>query len=179
VNDPEPVAGLILRPWRDDDAAALITAVGDPLLHRFTRVRAADVGEARQWLETQHTGRRTGSRYSFAVLDDAGKLVGNVALKRPDPAAADAEVGYWTAAYARGRGIAPQALGSLTRWAFGTFAGLRRLELLHQVDNTASCRVAAKSGYPYERTLAARHPYPLEGHVHVRDRQAGEPELAR
>ncbi|GAA3959731.1 acetyltransferase [Amorphoplanes auranticolor] len=173
------MAGLVLRPWRDDDAAALITAVGDPLLHRWTRVRAADAAEAQQWLGVQHAGRRTGSRYSFAVLDDAGKLVGNVALKRPDPAAEDAEVGYWTAAYARGRGIAPQALGSLTRWAFGTFPGLLRLQLLHQVDNTASCRVAVKSGYPYERTLAACDPYPLEGHVHVRDRQAGEPELAR
>lgn len=179
MNDPEAVAGLTLRPWHDDDAAALITVVGDPLLERWTRVRAGDPGEARQWLEAQHAGRRTGSRFSFAVFDDAGKLVGNVALKRPDPAADDAEVGYWTAASARGRGIAPRALGSLTRWAFATFPGVRRLRLLHQVDNIGSCRVAVKSGYAYEQTLAACHPYPLEGHLHVCDRQLQNPELAR
>ena len=160
MNDPEPVAGLTLRPRHDDDAAALLAVVGDPLLERWTRVRAGDPGEARQWLETQHAGRRTGSRFSFAVLDDA-------------------EVGYWTAAYARGRGIAPRALGSLTRWAFAAFPGVRRLRLLHQVDNTGSCRVAVKSGYAYEQTLAACHPYPLEGHLHVCDRQLQNPELAR
>ena len=160
MNDPEPVAGLTLRPWHDDDAAALITVVGDPLLERWTRVRAGDPGEARQWLEMQHAGRRTGSRFSFAVLDDA-------------------EVGYWTAADARGRGIAPRALGSLTRWAFVTFPGVRRLRLLHQVDNTGSCRVAVKSGYAYELTLPACHPYPLEGHLHVCHRQLQDPELAR
>jgi RimJ/RimL family protein N-acetyltransferase len=171
VSAPEPVAGLTLRAWRDDDAAALIAATGDPLLQRWTKVRAADPGAAQQWLQVQHTGRRLGVRYSFAVLDDNATLVGNVALKRPDPAAEVAEVGYWTAAYARGRGIAPQALGSLTRWAFAAFPGLSRLHLLHQVDNTGSCRVAEKSGYAYAQTLTASQPYPQEGHLHLRRRQ--------
>ena len=169
MNDPEPVAGLTLPPWQDDDADALIiAAAGDPLLQRWTRIRVAGPDEAQQWLQAQHDGRRAGSRYSFAVLDESGKLVGNVALKRPDPAAAEAEAGYWTAAYARGRGVAPQALGALTRWAFATFPELRCLRLLHQVDNTGSCRVAEKSGYAYHETLAARAPYPREGHLHRR-----------
>jgi RimJ/RimL family protein N-acetyltransferase len=171
VSAPEPVAGLTLRPWSDHDAPALVAATGDPLLRRWTRVRAADVAEALQWLGAQHTGRRSGERFSFAVLDDAGELVGNVALKRPDPAADDAEVGYWTAAYARGRGVAPQALGSLTRWAFATFPGVRRLRLLHQIDNLGSCRVAGKCGYAYEETLSAQQPYPKEGHLHLCRRQ--------
>jgi RimJ/RimL family protein N-acetyltransferase len=158
---------LTLRVWHDDDAPALIAAAGDPLLLRWTSLRVADVAQARQWLDVQHAGRRTGRRYSFAVLDDGGELVGNVALKRPDPAADEAEVGYWTAAYARGRGIAPRAVGSLTRWAFAAFPGVLRLRLLHQIDNAASCRVAEKSGYAYARTLAAQAPYPRVGHVHV------------
>jgi RimJ/RimL family protein N-acetyltransferase len=170
VNNPEPVAGLTLRAWSDQDAPALIAVAGDPLLQRFTRVRAAGTEEALRWLAVQHTGLRTGVRYSFAVLDAAGDLVGNVALKRPDPDADDAEVGYWTAAGARGRGVAPQALGSLTRWAFATFPGVLRLRLLHQIDNPGSCRVAVKSGYAYERTLSAARPYPRQGHLHVRER---------
>ena len=168
---PGPVADLTLRPWRDDDAAALIAAAGDPLLERWTKVRAAGPDEAQRWLQAQHTGRRRGDRHSFAVLDDTGTLVGNVALKRPDPAAGTAEVGYWTAAYARGRGIAPQALESLTRWAFASFPGLLELHLLHQVDNTGSCRVAQKCGYAWAQTLTAQGPYPLEGHLHLRRRQ--------
>jgi RimJ/RimL family protein N-acetyltransferase len=168
VRSPEPVAGLTLRPWSDDDAAALIAVTGDPLLRRWTKVRATGPDEARRWLQAQHDGRRLGNRYSFAVVDDSGAVVGNVALKRPDPDAAEAEVGYWTAAHARGRGVAPHALGSLTRWTFAAFPGLRCLRLLHQIDNTGSCRVAEKSGYVYERTLTAQHPYPQEGHLHVR-----------
>jgi RimJ/RimL family protein N-acetyltransferase len=167
VNAPEPVAGLTLRPWRDDDAAALVAVAGDPLLERWTRVRVAAPGAAQRWLQVQHDGRRQGDRFSFAVVADGGSLVGNVALKRPDPDDDEAEVGYWTAAFARGRGIAPRALGSLTRWAFATFGGLHRLRLLHQVDNTGSCRVAEKSGYAYAETLAAQDPYPREGHLHL------------
>ena len=66
--------------------------------------------------------------------------------------------------------MAPRALEALTRWAFDAFAadGLERLELLHQVDNLASCRVAEKSRYRFQRILAAKPPFPRDGHLHAR-----------
>jgi RimJ/RimL family protein N-acetyltransferase len=114
VRMPSAGDGLTLRPWHGDDAAALIAAADDPLLRRWTRVRAADADEAGRWLDVQHRGWRDGDRFSFAVLDDGLRLVANVALKLPDPDAAVAEVGYWTAGPARGRGVAPRALAALT-----------------------------------------------------------------
>jgi RimJ/RimL family protein N-acetyltransferase len=59
---------------------------------------------------------------------------------------------------------------ALTVWAFENLdgGGLERVDLLHQVDNSASCRVAEKSGYAYEATLPARPPFPLAGRLHVR-----------
>ncbi|MEZ0156383.1 GNAT family N-acetyltransferase [Streptomyces griseorubens] len=81
--------------------------------------------------------------------------------------------GNWTAAHARGRSVAPRALEALTDWAFDTTAtsSLKRLELLHQVDNTASCRVADKTRYRLEGVLPAAPPaFPLEGHLHIRRR---------
>lgn len=161
------VDGLALRPWHDDDAAALIAAAGDATLHRWTRVRAGDDAEARRWLEAQHTGWSSGTRYSFAVLDDRERLLANVALKRRDPAGRAAEVGYWTAAYARGRGIAPRAVRVLSAWAFGTFPGVARLELLHRIDNEASCRVAVKAGYPLETVVSRDDRGPERGHLHT------------
>lgn len=101
--------------------------------------------------------------------------VGHVVLKRPAPGAPSAAVGYWTVARARGRGVAPRALRALTDWAFATFAddGLARLELLHQVDNTASCAVAHKCRYELTALLPAKPPaFPLDGHVHARTRDA-------
>jgi RimJ/RimL family protein N-acetyltransferase len=61
---------------------------------------------------------------------------------------------------------------AVSAWAFSRFAagGLARLELLHQVDNAASCRVAQKSGYVFEEVLPARPPFPRDGHRHVRRR---------
>lgn len=62
-----------------------------------------------------------------------------------------------TAAHARGRGVASRALEALTNWAFDAFEadGLERLELLHQVDNLTSCRVAQKSRYDSKRWAPA------------------------
>jgi RimJ/RimL family protein N-acetyltransferase len=100
-----------------------------------------------------------------------GQLAGSVVLKEVVSGKPSAEVGYWTAAHARGRGVAHRALEALTSWAFDTFGadGLDRLELLHQEDNLASCRVAQKGGYEFARVLSAAPPsFPLDGHLHIR-----------
>ncbi|MGW3076305.1 GNAT family N-acetyltransferase [Kitasatospora sp. NPDC001132] len=162
--------GLVLRPFEDADAPALVEAYRDETLRRFTRTPVNDAEQAAHWLRLQYEGRAAGTRYSFAVLD-AGELVGNVVLKRGTPGGERAEVGYWTAGPARGRGVAPRAVEALTAWAFATFAadGLRRIDLLHEGDNHASCRVAEKSGYAFTEIVPAFPPYPLDGHRHSRN----------
>jgi RimJ/RimL family protein N-acetyltransferase len=80
------------------------------------------------------------------------------------------EIGYWTAADARGRGIAPAAVRAVTHWAFTTFGAARlpRIMLVHDVDNHASCRVAAKSGYPFRELSPARPRHWFsDGHIHL------------
>ncbi|MEU3974312.1 GNAT family N-acetyltransferase [Streptomyces bacillaris] len=166
--------GLLLRPWREEDVPALLKAYDDPVMRQWVRLPVDTPEEAARWLELQREGWASGTRFSFAVTDlsRGGQLVGNLALKRPGPGPERAEVGYWTAAWARGRGVAPRALEALTAWAFAAFAeeGLVRLELLHQVDNVASCKVAEKSGYAFAELLDALPPeFPLDGHLHVRE----------
>ncbi|MCR8945362.1 MULTISPECIES: GNAT family N-acetyltransferase [Streptomyces] len=166
--------GLLLRPWREEDVPALLKAYDDPVMRQWVRLPVDTPEEAARWLELQREGWASGTRFSFAVTDVSrgGELVGNLALKRPGPGPERAEVGYWTAAWARGRGVAPRALEALTAWAFAAFAeeGLVRLELLHQVDNVASCKVAEKSGYAFAELLDALPPeFPLDGHLHVRE----------
>ncbi|QNE77034.1 GNAT family N-acetyltransferase [Streptomyces finlayi] len=167
---------LLLRPWRPDDAPALLAAHADPAMRHWLATRVSSADEAAEWLAEQREGWAAGTRFGFAVTDTdgGGELVGNLALKRPGPASDTAEVGYWTTAAARGRGVAPRALAALCDWAFASFApstgaGLAHLELLHQVDNEASCRVAEKCGFPLTGILPASPPdYPLDGHRHVR-----------
>ncbi|MDL4773314.1 MULTISPECIES: GNAT family N-acetyltransferase [Thermomonosporaceae] len=167
---------LVLRPWCAEDVAALVGVYRDPDLRRGTSMRVESEDDGLRWVRAQERGWAAGDRFGFAVLEtvlDAAppRLVGNVVLKGVASGKPSAEVGYWTAAQARGRGVASRVLETLTAWSFDAFRadGLKCLELLHQVDNPASCRVAEKSGYQFDRILPPAPPsFPLNGHLHIR-----------
>ncbi|WP_189323787.1 GNAT family N-acetyltransferase [Streptomyces flaveus] len=167
---------LALRPWRMEDVAALVEVSRDPALRQWASSVVDDDADGARWVQAQQRGWAEGDRFGFAVLEAQPgsvreQLVGNVVLKEVTSGKPAAEVGYWTAAHARGRGVAPRALEALTGWAFDTFEadGLERLELLHQVDNLASCRVAQKSRYDFHSVLPAAPPsFPRDGHLHIR-----------
>lgn len=156
---PLTAEGLVLHQWEAHDAAALVAIYEDPAMRRWTRNPVTTTKEATAWVTSQHEGWTAGTMHSFAVLDK-DRLVGCAVLKNW------AEVGYWTAAHARGRDVASRAVRALANWALEQ--GVTTLALRHQVDNTASCRVAEKSGFPLKETLPATPPWPLPGHLHVR-----------
>ncbi|MEU3456264.1 GNAT family N-acetyltransferase [Micromonospora sp. NPDC006766] len=167
--------GLLLRPWRGGDADALLTAYRDPVLLSRTKNPVTTPAEARAFLRHSQQGWAAGRRFSFAVTEatpEGERLAGHVLLKEVAPGRPYAEVGYWTTAAARGRGVAPRAVDAISEWAFARFSasGLTGLELMHQIDNPASCRVAEKSGYIFQEVLPARPPFPRDGHRHVRRR---------
>jgi RimJ/RimL family protein N-acetyltransferase len=180
---------LILRPWQAADIPALAAEMSRdyPTAGMWSRpderpVRTGPTNErdAARWLASLDRGWRDGDRLSFAVLeaDDAGGcvLAGNVGLKNRDETGRigereTAEIGYWTAVAARGRGIAPAAVKAVTDWVFNAFAGatLRQIMLVHDVDNPASCRVAEKAGYPFRELSPANPPHWFtDGHIHMR-----------
>jgi RimJ/RimL family protein N-acetyltransferase len=173
-------SALVLRPWCMEDVAGLVEVFRDPTLRQWTSSAVESEADAMRWVQGQQKGWAAGDRFGFAVLETQpdsarGQLVGNVVLKEVESGKPSAEVGYWTAAQARGRGVAPRALEALTGWAFDALGadGLERLELLHQVDNPASCRVAHKSGYHFGAVLPAAPPaFPREGHLHIRHRMS-------
>jgi RimJ/RimL family protein N-acetyltransferase len=157
--------GLLLRPWGEEDAQAVLAAAAS-----VDTMPVATQEQAEQWLAAQREGWERGNRFAFAVLAE-GELLGQSVLKRPEPEAPTAEVGYWTAGPARGRGLAPRALAVLTDWAFVEFP-VERLELFHRLDNEASCRVAQKTGYGLAAVVPPKPPFPTEAHLHVRERPA-------
>ncbi|WEB46105.1 GNAT family N-acetyltransferase [Streptomyces yunnanensis] len=158
------------------DVAALIEVSRDRALRQWASSVVDNDTDGARWVQAQQRGWAAGNRFGFAVLEEQpgsvrGQLVGNVLLKEVISGKPEAEVGYWTAAHARGRGVAPRTLEALTSWAFDTFEadGLERLKLLHQVDNLASCRVAQKCRYDFDSILPAAPPsFPRNGHLHIR-----------
>ncbi|MEV5572201.1 GNAT family N-acetyltransferase [Spirillospora sp. NPDC052269] len=170
------VPALKLRPWQPDDAEALAAAHRDPLLRERLLTVLDGEEEARRWIDKQHQLWSTRSRFSFAVTDPGAtdRPLGHIVVifqGQDEGETTTAEVGYWTSPEARGRGIAPRALETVSRWALDprNELHLTRLELRHATGNHASCRVAEKCGYQLKSLLAPHPPkFPEEGHLHQR-----------
>ncbi|WP_030190826.1 GNAT family N-acetyltransferase [Streptomyces violaceorubidus] len=144
--------GLVLRPWRSEDAPAVHAAFQDPVLRRW-HVRAADSEEeVRGWITEWQRAWEGERGVQWAVADAADdRLLGRVALREMVLGDGVAEVAYWTTADARGRGVAARGTRTLAHWALDEI-GFQRLELSHAVANEASCRVAHKTGFALEGT---------------------------
>jgi RimJ/RimL family protein N-acetyltransferase len=85
----------------------------------------------------------------WAVVEaGSGILLGRAGLKHLNFSHGTAEVTYWTVPAARGKGLSPRAVDATACWAFA--AGFHRLDLEHAMANTASCRVAEKTGFAVE-----------------------------
>ncbi|MBR7835827.1 GNAT family N-acetyltransferase [Actinospica durhamensis] len=184
MNQPEITAGpLLLRPWRHTDAGALVAAWADPEIRRWARYGAVlpSVESMEPWVSWNEEQWRIGGRAAFAIQDADAGLAGSITLRdfgkdAKGDGGDTAEVGYWIVPRARGRGVAPAALTAVSRWAFEREEdgglGVRRVELLHSVENLGSCRVAQKAGYLHEGTLRESFRYAdgawHDEHMHAR-----------
>ena len=143
---------------------------GDLTLRPLTQLDADDVTEACQDAETLRwlpiprpytranaewfigtfapAQRESGAGMVFAI-ESAGRLVGVIDLKHVNWASKVAEVGYWVAPWARGRGVASDATRALARWAIRDH-GFERVELFAAMGNIASQRAAEKAGFMRE-----------------------------
>src|SRR3984957_6717996 len=142
-----PQPALVLRPWRAADIPPLAAEMS----------REYPVGG--MW-------PGPGERPGRTALPGGTQLRAGPVGERKT-----AEIGYWTAVAARGRGIAPAAVRAVTDWVFDAFAGagLRQIMLVHDVGNPGSCRVAAKAGYPFLELSPAHPPHWLtHGRIHMR-----------
>ncbi|MFF1543211.1 GNAT family N-acetyltransferase [Streptomyces sp. NPDC058291] len=167
--------GLLLRPWRDEDAPAVHAAFQDPALHQW-HVRSADsVEEAAGWITQWRAAWEEERSAQWAVVDSvAGELLGRVALRGILLDEGIAEIAYWTTRAARGQGVAPRATTALTHWALDEI-GFHRLELTHATANEASCRVAAKAGFALEGTKRSAGLHPDGWHdMHLHARVQGD-----
>ncbi|MFN2543467.1 MAG: GNAT family N-acetyltransferase [Actinomycetota bacterium] len=151
-------AVIRLEPFADEHLDAFARTLEDPAILRFTRMPVPPPpGFASMWFERYEQGRRDGTREVFAIVDDAdGSYLGVAVVPTINRETRTAELGYVVAPWARGRGVATEALRQLTKWALETLDPMR-LELWISPDNPASKKVAEKCGYVYEGTLRMMH----------------------
>jgi RimJ/RimL family protein N-acetyltransferase len=147
----------VLVPLSEEHLAAVEAMLDDPDNLRFTRIpEPVPSGFARTWLERYEEARGDGSREAFAIVGDGGEFLGLALAPRIDREARTAELGYVVAPAARGRGVATEALRQLTEWAFEEL-GMLRLELMINVENDGSKKVAERCGYAREGVLRSLH----------------------
>jgi RimJ/RimL family protein N-acetyltransferase len=154
---------VTVRAWRGADLDATVVACADPELARWLPIpQPYDAAIARHWLGVMVPEQWAGQeRLPLAVCDyaDDAALLGGVSLRLTERQFAIAEISYWTAAAARGRGVAGRAALLVAGWAFESL-GIARVEVLADVDNVASQRAAEKAGFTREgvaRSARALH----------------------
>jgi ribosomal-protein-alanine N-acetyltransferase len=143
--------GVRLRQWRDDpgDVAALVAAWRDPSVVGANPI-PADVAPAaaRRWIAGESERRRCGLALDLVISPFDDDLVwGEVGLRRFDTVVRRAEIGWWLAPGARGRGAASVAVDLVATWALSPPLGLRQVWARIGSDNAASARVAAGAGF--------------------------------
>lgn len=142
---------LVLRPFRDGDAADVYEYAKDPR-----------VGPVAGWpphrseAESLEIIRTVFSQPGvFAMeLKENGKVIGSVGFVggHPEgeiPACPDDEVGYALSPAYWGRGLVPESVGAVLRYGFMDL-GLARVWCGHYGGNWRSRRVVGKCGFRYQ-----------------------------
>lgn len=157
VPDPPLSDGVVtLRPWGEDGDVEVITAAcNDRAIAEFLDLIPFPYTEddAREYIALCREGWADGTMTNFAITDtEGGEAIGSMGVRWIDPDQGVAEVGYWVAPGARGRGACTRALRLVSRWMLADH-GHERLQLRADVLNPASRKVAENAGFTQEGVL--------------------------
>lgn len=151
--------GWRLRPEEPRDAAEMARAFADDpqLAVDWGIDEPPDLAKAQEWLGEhgelwdQDEGRH------LAIADaDSDTLIGGVNFHNMRPDHRRAEVGFWLAPWARGRGVGSGAVAAACLWAFERWQ-LTRIEMTTLPDNTGALALAQKIGFTREGLLRSRN----------------------
>ncbi len=146
---------LILRPFTGKDVEATYAGCSDELTQRWLPLpQPYTLDDATAWCtKVSHALRESGDGIHFAITDaTTDQLLGTVGLKKTDWSTRISEIGYWVAPWARGRGVATEAVRSVGRWLL-TDQGFERMELKAAVADVASQKAAERAGLHREGIL--------------------------
>lgn len=160
--------GLVLREFGEADLDVITEACQDELIQRYTTLPSPySRSDAEKFvLEISPKGRAAGTDAVFGVFEAGGAgdlaawggLVGAVGMHRiahlDAPFGGNGELGYWTAPWARRRGLTARAAAAVCRWGLDEL-GLARIEWYAVAGNEGSWGVARRCGFVREGTLRA------------------------
>lgn len=144
---------LILRPWRESDAASLYEYAKDPQVGPIAGWPPhQDIEESLRIIQTVFSAPET---YAI-VLKETGLPIGCIALMMGDATNMtdrndECELGYWLGVPYWGQGLVPEAARTLIRRAFDD-CGMVKVWCGYYEGNNRSRRVKEKCGFVFQRT---------------------------
>ena len=139
---------VVLRPWKIDDAPALMRGCREPDVAGWLGLPSPyTFGHAITWIGDAEAAWSEGHDARLAVDEAAtGRVVGAIGLRGVDLREAQGHFTYWVSAAHRRRGFAHHALALLAAWARDDL-GLERLEAAVAVGNAGGRGVAEAAGF--------------------------------
>jgi RimJ/RimL family protein N-acetyltransferase len=156
--------GLVLRPWRPEDAQALSDAIAEniehlrPFMAWIAEEPISPTRRRQRILEWERDFDHGGDAVLAVFLD--GRLAGSSGLHRrlgPD----GLEIGYWIHRSYTRRGLATRVARLLTDAALA-LPGITRVEIHHDEANQASAGVPRKLGFELVETVERQPVAPAE-----------------
>jgi RimJ/RimL family protein N-acetyltransferase len=151
---------ILLRPIGIEDAEQLYEAINESAqeLSPWLSFLHPDysIKDTKEWLAKRDQEWLNGADYSFAIIDcENGILLGGCGLNNINGEFKMANVGYWVRTNRTKQGVATAATLMLSRFGFEEL-GLNRIEIMAEVGNKKSQRVAEKVGAQREGILRNR-----------------------
>ena len=160
-NIPTLVVGTTtLRPMRPTDAEDIFRAVQDPEIPKFTTLPSDyPVELAIEFATSRNVSSHLNKTELVFVMEDseldidthpyANSFAGVISLHSIDIPNHRAEIGYWMAKEARGRGIGTRAASMITEYGLMTM-GFHRIDGIVDVRNEPSKQLLLNAGYEFE-----------------------------
>jgi len=128
-----------------------------------------ELGTWQDWMTTLNKGWENDQEYFFQVIEvSTNQVVGGVFLNHVARQYQMANLGYWVRTSRIGEGIATEAAKQVARYGFERL-GFQRLEIVVEIGNMPSLKVAEKIGTVQEGLLRNRgnlHGFPCDAYMH-------------
>ena len=145
--------GIVLRALTAADVAAVAEYCTDEVIQTWLPLPRPFTEDAARWFCTEFASRQLADGHGLVLgIDVEERLAGVIDLKKTDWRARTTEIGYWTAPWARRRGVMRRSLSLLSRWAIET-QDFARVEVRVAIGNVASQKVAEAAGFTREGIL--------------------------
>ena len=145
---------ITISPFEPEDVPSFFAAVQASAegLGRWMPWCHADysMDEVKAWLATCQRAWSQGTSYPFLIIGpESHEVIGSVDINQINRDHNFGNIGYWVTSAHSGKGFATAAVKLVAQFGFAEI-GFNRLEIVVQVENVASRRVAEKAGAKLE-----------------------------